>query len=239
MVNFAPFWQIYLGPLLRSNFFIIIATFFAGFIVLRVYRNQQDDEKRNAANIILLEIEEAEEALRNVNIDKPFASSDEPDTILLKSASWDKYKHLFVADFAGYRDELKKISDFYDQCNQYDDAVADQNAMGDDNTRAMIVNLQAVLTKFAEAYFTEIVKADPKDIATLRQQYLAVRDQFNDIYMGITSRNAPINHYVLQKFTDNAKRALGVIDRNLSTSTAGKKLKEIAAPKRKLFILTK
>src|SRR5579862_2127642 len=103
------FWQHWLGPFLRSNFFIVLSTFGAGYIAWNVYKSQKSDEKRNAANVILLEIEGAEEGLRKVSPQKPFL--DDGDAVLMRTASWDKYKHLFVSDFASHRNEWGKISE--------------------------------------------------------------------------------------------------------------------------------
>jgi hypothetical protein len=61
-----------LGSLIRSNFFIILATFAAGYIAWRVYRNEKEDEKRDASNVIILEIERAETGLTQLSIDQPF-----------------------------------------------------------------------------------------------------------------------------------------------------------------------
>lgn len=104
------FWQNYLDPLFKSDFLLVLATFIAGYIGLRVYRNQKEDEKRSAAGVIVQEIESAEEALKKVSVDQPYT---EPRVTLMATASWDKYKHLLVSDFASHRDELDKISGFY------------------------------------------------------------------------------------------------------------------------------
>jgi hypothetical protein len=234
MVNLLPFWQHYLGPLLRSNVFIVLATFLAGYIVWRVYQNQLADEKRSAANVVLLEIEGAEEALKKVTTDKPFS---EERLVLMETASWDKYKHLFVSDFIGFKDEWNKITDFYSQCKGYDEAVVGQNEMTDYNTKQMIVNQQRILSDFALKHNNELAgeSKDEKSKAALKQEYKAKRTQFVDVYTGIVSRDAPIDHYTPVRFYNDAKRILGIVDRNLSTSTAGVRLKELATHRTRRF----
>lgn len=226
------FWQHYLDPTLRSNFLLVVTTAVGGYIVWRVYRNQKDDEKRSAANIVLLEIERAEEELKKISVDRVFTGEDEDDVMLMKTSSWDEYKHFFVQDFFGHHDELAKISDFYALCEKYDDAVAGQNDMIDTNTKEMIQNYQGILAKSTEEYLEALKDTkDEKTKAELKQQYLAGRKLFDDAYTGRVSRDAPISHYTPVRFANNAKRALSTIDRNLSTSSAGQRLKKIAAPK--------
>lgn len=212
--------QDYLVPLLTP-----ITTLVAGYFALRVYRSQKEDEKRNAANVIILEIASAEDALKKISVDKPYA---DPKVILMPFSSWDRYKHLLVSDFSGYKDEWDKITGFYSQCEEYDNAMAGQNDMEDAKTKAMIVEMQRVLSKYAATYIEDLIDTDEQERDSLPTQYKAKRDMFIDIYTGSINKNAAIDHYTPQRFTNSAKHALGVIDRSISTSTAGKRLKEIA-----------
>ena len=231
-------WQHYLGPFLRSNFFIVLSTFAAGYIAWRVYQSQKSDEKRNAANVILLEIEGAEEGLRKVSPQKPFL--DDGYVVLMRTASWDSYKHLFVADFANYRNEWDKIAEFYAQCENYDKAVTAQNETRDDNKRELIANVQRVLAGYADQRAAQL-QPDGDDFKNeetrekLEQRYRAKRQRFMDVIVGVISKTDQINHYVPQQFFNDAVRALGAIDKNLSTTTAGIRLRELAAPRKSIL----
>jgi len=184
----------------------VIATFAAGYIALRVYQKQKNDEKRNAANVIVLEIEGAEEGLRKVSVDRPFTGNDEADTVLMKTTSWDKYKHLFVADFLQDRNEWNKIADFYTQCGEYDTAVVGQNEMTDFNTQQMIANQQQVLAKYAEEYSIQLSNAKTeKEKTKFGNEYIARRTQFiGDYTGGVEGHIAQINLYIPVRFSNNA-----------------------------------
>lgn len=229
------FWQHYLSPFLRSNFFIVVSTFAAGYIAWRIYQNQKEDAKRNAANVIMLEIEGAEEGLRKVTTQKPF-NEDEP-VVLLHNSSWDKYKHLFVQDFIGSRNEWNKISDFYAQCENYDKATRDYGTTRKDNQRELIANVQRVLAGYADQHAAQLEPSGSDFIneetrKKLEQQYIDKRQRFMNVIVGVVSQTAQINHYIPKQFEIEAVRALGLIDKNLSTNSAGIKLRNLATPKR-------
>lgn len=204
----------------------------------RVYQSQKADEKRNAANVILLEIEGAEDGLRKVNVTKPF--SDDGDVILMRTASWDKYKHLFVADFVNYRNEWDKIAEFYALCENYDKAVASQNETIEDNKRELISNVQRVLAGYADQRAAELAPdrddfKDEEKREALERRYRAKRQRFMDVTVGIVSQAAQIDQYIPKKFNMDANRSLDAIDKNLSTSTAGMRLRELAAPRKSIL----
>jgi len=214
---------------LRSNFFLVLATLGAGYVALRVYQNQKRDEKRNAASILLLEIGGAEDALTKVNSDKPIVGIDEADVFLMKTSSWDKYKYLFATDFKD-KNEFSKISEFYDKCKEYDDAVRLRNASFYHNQKQLRINAHRIIARYTDEYAINLEGAkDEEQKDTLSRKYMAKRKLFEDAYIGQDAPNI-FTYLPLQPF-NNAKRVLGTIDRNLSTSSAGERLKELAAPK--------
>lgn len=142
-----------LKPFIDSNLFLAIATYLAGYIVFRVYKSQKLDEKKNAANIIVLEIERAENKLKEITVNKSVPGTEgKADIILMPIMSWDSYKHLFISDFTNFRAEWEKITDFYSLCTQYDNAIVANSKVLDDNTIQLTVNYQRILADQAAKY---------------------------------------------------------------------------------------
>lgn len=95
-------------------------TLLVGLVALEVYRRQKRDEKKNAARILLVEIENAERQLsviRESGNDKTLSENSR----LMSSSSWEKYRHMFGQNFTSR--EWDTVSDFYNRCLQYDKAV--------------------------------------------------------------------------------------------------------------------
>lgn len=109
--------------------------------------------------------------------------------------------------------------------------------MVDTNTKAMIIEMQRILATYTEGYIEDLEKTKDEEARTLlTTQYRAKRDLLIDVYTGVVSRSAPIDHYTPQKFSDSAKHSLGIIDRNISTSSAGERLKSLAVRRKKTFL---
>lgn len=215
-----------LWEIINSNFFIAGVTFVVGFVAYRVYAKQKRDAKRDAANIILLEIEDAERQLEKVNVDRPFTGADEDDVYLMKSASWDEYKYLFVRDFD--RNEWDKITAFYTRCQAYDQSVSFNKKSREHNQREVRVNLQRILADHAKKYIDDGLKDAATTVgenAQLRTQvYEAVREAYIELLVGDKSS---IFTYTPMQSEKEAKRALGAIETSLSLTSVGTKLKDM------------
>jgi hypothetical protein len=218
------FWQ-HLGNFFYSNAFVGVVALVVGFAAYRVYAKQKRDTKRDAANIILMEIENAERQLEKVNPDKPFAGPDGEDTFLMPSASWDKTKYLFGRDFD--RNEWDKINGFYTKCLLYDEAVRLNNNYFDKNQQELRVNLQHSLADYARTHAESLKITEPEDIAALEKEYADKRKQYTDTMVG----NTDIDHmfmYMPVKAENDAKRALKNLETSLSLTSVGIKLKKLA-----------
>jgi hypothetical protein len=89
-----------------------------------------------------------------------------------------------------------------------------------------------VLAEYARAAEGTVV--DGQKVFMDTSAYLNQRSHFMDII--VNQPAAKIDYYIPQKFETIAKRVVSTIDRNLSTSDAGKMLKKIAAPKNTFWI---
>lgn len=105
---------------LNSNFFIALITLTVGGFAIGLYIRQKRDFKRDAANIILMEIRHAEkeaERMKAVGVE-----SSNTVKIILPTNNWIKHNYLFIKDLD--RDELDLINNFYNQCSAIDGALS-------------------------------------------------------------------------------------------------------------------
>jgi len=225
MNNHITLWH-HVGNFLYSNFFVGLVALGVGIAAYRVYAKQKRDAKRDAANIILLEIEDAERQLEKVSSARPFTGGDEEDVYLMKAASWDKYKYLFVRDFD--RNEWDKITTFYTKCQAYDQAVVFNKASTEKNQQEVRANLQRVLTDHA-AQYAKATKVDDKDVQAVSDQ---AYQQLHDAYIErLVGKDSNIFTYVPRQSEADAKRALSNLETSLSLTSVGIKLKAMVANK--------
>ena len=155
--------------IVNSSGFVAFVTLFVGLGAFRIYTKQKDDAKRDAANIILLEIESAEQQLQIITQNEQQDSLAE-NIYLMKNSSWDEYRYLFVRDFD--RNEWDKISDFYSKCYQYDEAVTSNNKYFGANVEKIQLQIQGILAGFARDYTDKILAAtDEAQKTVLREEY--------------------------------------------------------------------
>lgn len=207
----------------ESNFFIGLATLIVGVAAYGVYARQKRDAKRNAANIVLLEIERAEQQIQIIN------QAQQPGTLnenlfLMKSASWEKYRHLFVKNFD--RNEWDKLTDFYDKCQRYDEAVRYNNTFFKENAQELTTNLHRALADYAKDCAEQMSAGTPAQKNTLENAYLAKRKQFIDLYMNVDPDHLYM-HFPMKPIND-AKAVLDSIEPSLSLTSVGIKLKRLA-----------
>ncbi len=224
---------------LNSDFFVGIITFLVGTFAYLVYRKQKRDEKRDAANIILLEIENAERQLGVIAKGGKTSERLNEEIKLMKNASWDKYCYHFVRDFD--RNEWDKISDFYDKCLQYDAAVETQVSNFNSDTIKIQEHMQRVISDYAKNCTDIIIAAndDAKIIAQAMEDYEDKKSRFYNIFTGGNYAASAPRDYLPSKFSMEARSALETIDKNLSLTSVGMKLKKMTARSRNRSKLTK
>jgi len=231
-------WHDLLEPFFGSNLFLAVATYVAGYIGFRIYKSQKQDEKRNAANIIVLEIERAEKGLTNLTVSDPIPSMDSGNIIvLMPTVSWDNYKHLFIADFVNRRAEWEKITDFYTLCAQYDESVVQNAKVLSRNTIERAVNYQRILANLAGKHAIDRMEiTDTDELIKDQQKYLLKRQKISEEVIGSNDYGADLRQYTPKLYNQRASEILGIIDRNISVSTAGQEIKKIAEVRKGFFI---
>ena len=199
---------------LDSSFFIALITLIAGLVALYIYKRKQWDNKEDAANIILLEIQNAERQLKQVreNIKKDIL---EENFYVMKTESWNKYKYLFVRNFD--RDEWDIIAEFYHKCQLFDAAVSHQSSFFQKNEEQLRINMQ----KVTSSYIKDIVEeTDQKR----RELLLAKATEFQNEYL----KHPDLTLYSPQKPLNDVKLYLENWNINLLQTTIGIKLKRMA-----------
>jgi len=214
----------YLIQFLNSNFIIAFITLLVGSVAWIIYRKQQRDHKKDAANIVLLEIQNAERVLRQVK--ESLRNGALPENLFtMQTESWSEYKYLFVRNLD--RDEWDTITDFYDKCNLYDEAVKYNNSFFQKNEEQIRINTQRILANFAKDYTVQIYKLNTKEDEAkgkLKQEFQNLGEQFQTIYM----EKQGIFAYNPSKPINDAKVYLDGLSINLSQTSVGTKLKKIA-----------
>lgn len=194
-----------------SNFFIGLSTLVVGLAAYIVYRLQKRDQKKDTANIILLEIQNAERVLKRIkeSLAKDILPSD---LRAMQSENWSKYKYLFVRDFD--RDEWDSVTDFYNKCQLLDESINYNNAAFWSDVEQIRANKQRILAEYSKE------SAGHNDEAT----FIKNTDEFDELYMSRQMRFS----YSPQRVIDDAKIYVNGVNIDLSQSRVGTKLKKIA-----------
>lgn len=198
-----------------------VVTLIVGFVALLIYNTQKNDQKTDAANIILLEIKSAERLIKIVkeNLKKDVLP---PDILTMQTESWSKYKYLFVRDFD--RDEWDEITDFYNKCQSLDQAIIYNSSFFSKNEEQIRVNLLRILADYAKNKNDLLINGNNKSTKKKINQVDRLASMYYSTYMTkpyqlLYNPNKPINDAKL--YIDNLKI-------NISQTTIGTKLKALA-----------
>jgi hypothetical protein len=214
-----------------SSFFVATVTLIVGFSAFGIYKKKNRDTKRDAASVILLEIESAEQQLQLINQTQTAGSLAE-NIFLMKNSSWDKYRYYFVRDFR--RNEWDKITDFYNSCSQYDDAVSFNKNYFGTNVNHVQSQIMRVMADYANEYIEEVTKAKTQDEKDdLKKEYDAKKSRFINSYGVIENGEGFVGPYFYgpQKPALAAQKILSTIETSLSLTSVGLKLRSMSANK--------
>lgn len=188
--------------LINSGWFTSFITLLVGSFAIYLYLKQKEDYRRDAANILLMEIRYAEQMIEK------YKTSGVPITIsialLLPTNNWNKYNHLFIKILD--RDEIDAINNFYNQCTLIDKALLQLNLPLQLEQKAQ--SIHQTLSLIAK---DSLSKAD---FLNKRKLYIKLIEKDNTLF----KPNAPMESMV---------RALSTVQ-FIITTTAGDKLKKIA-----------
>jgi|GEM_PF-1398191 len=129
-----------------QNLFSGWATIFSAWVVLVVYYAQKRDSRIKAAQILLMEIRGAEQALDRLRIEGVVE-----DTVsVLPVNSWAEAQHMFVKIMD--QDEFGQIANFYNMCSVIDDHVERQKSFISISNEAKVKLIQQKLLELADRH---------------------------------------------------------------------------------------
>lgn len=199
-------------------------TLLVGAVAWIIYKVQKRENKKDAANSILLEIRSAEDAISKVR-DAIHKEHLDVDVSVLPSESWSAYKHLFVRDFD--RDEWDSISDFYNKAALIDDAIKYNKTAFVGDVEQIRTNKQRVLATYAEDVVKEATYGnDDVNLQQLQETYDVKAKIFDKLYMDKQKEF----HYTPVKPINDVKLYLADLPK-LSTNSVGLKLKKLTGVK--------
>jgi hypothetical protein len=207
--------------LLNSTGFTALVAAIGATLGYYIYNQQKKDSKRDAANIILLEIQSAERILLQVG--ESVSKENLPNKFTMQTESWSKYKYLFVRDFD--RDEWDAITDFYNGCKLYDEAVSYNSSFFQKNEEQIRVNMLRVPAEYIREYLDATVIDDEEQEKSRLENAFNKANEFQKIYL---SRAGSLLLYSPQKPLNDAKSVFESINKTISHGSVGIKLKRLA-----------
>lgn len=215
-----------------SNLFIAIITFVVGIFGLYLYHRRKQDFKRRAARIILLEIRNAENQLKDarawmdINTEGPL-----PEHLYaMPSDSWSDNKHLFVDDLKPT--EWNSINEFYDLCQLYDEAIKHNDSRFAEQEKEVRRNVHKVMYKYAvECGEASVLANDEEGEQAAIDTYFKYRDSA----VRIITDSDYMHIYTAVKQIGAVNQYLKNVNFNLSTSTVGQKLEKLSKSKLWIF----
>lgn len=220
----------YIFQFLDSNVFVALVTLIVGVVAYILYLIQKRDRKREIANIILLEIQSAERKLKlirkSLNEDPPTLPSD---LRLLPTESWSDNNYLFIRDFD--RDAWDAIADFYAKCQLMDEIIMFNNQSFWNDVEQIRSNKQRMLADlaYATAQKTKSISGNI-DETELISEFNQLSEKADQLYMSRQGRFG----YTPNKTINDAKAYIDQVDRRISQSAVGIKLKKLAHIKPKI-----
>lgn len=204
---------------LDSNFFQSIVALIVGVFVFVQYRINRRDHLRDAASIIIIEIQTASRTIKSIRkrlVDRVLDS----DVSVMPSDSWKENRQLFAKYLD--RDEWDTIEDFYDRSRLLDDVVKYNRQMFRNDVEQIRINKQRAAADFAIDTVNNIAvnNMNKEDVANMFRGKVSVYDT---LYMSKQGELA----YTPNQVTDDAKKYIDNIP-DILNSSAYVKLKSIS-----------
>lgn len=212
---------------LQRDPLLLFVTLVVGLTGLFIFYKQKAEYKQDAANIIYLEITNAERILKEAKekLEQDFGSQFIFSDLCMQIESWSKYKYLFSRDFS--RDEWDYITDFYNKAYMFDEAALQNRSYFQKNEEQIRINLHKSLADYVKTAKLKF----PVLTATEKNKFQELINQttnFYQIFMSIITDSNSIFFYSPKKPLDDAKLILNNLNLDISQSSAGLKLKLLA-----------
>lgn len=197
-------------------------TFAVGISAFIIYIFQKDDFKQDAANIILIEIRNAERMIDKLItwVNAQHDPSDISDTTLLPTNNWPKYTYLFVKDLD--IDDIELVNSFYEKCFIVDKSLSRLNIANQLDQKAN--HIHSIVSQIAYETSKLIPTSIPikiEEVENMRNDFNFKKEKFLKIIEADGYRFSP------GKPTVDVVNTLKTIQK-ITTSSVGDKLKKIA-----------
>ena len=204
--------------LLNSNGLQTFVALVVGAFVFIQYRVNKRDKVRDAASLIVVEIQTATRTIKDIK--KRLANKVlESDVSVMPSNSWKDNRQLF-AKFLD-RDEWDTMEDFYDRAALLDDAVKYNSQMFRNDVEQIRINKQRAAADFAIDTVNQIgTGTNKEDVAEIFSGKVSVYDT---LYMSKQGELA----YTPSQVVDDARRYIENIP-DVLNSPAYEKMKQIS-----------
>lgn len=183
----------------NSNFFLALIALLVGIFAIGLYIKQKRDYKKDAANIILMEVRNAESSIANIKSTRFI----DYNKLLLSNNSWAKYSYLFIKDLD--RDEWDVINNFFNQCKLYDESIKQlknslplQIEQKANHIQKTLVDLAREFFQDQEGYkdrrdkFLKIIESEPYWFKPSQPQNEVMRSLDNINYISTTTIGAKL-----------------------------------------------
>lgn len=228
------FWNDTLYPLLSSQATTTLIALIAAIGAFLIYFIRRRDSKNDAANIILLELKNAERNLEDARKVYEGARSKNPNAVefpeklrLMSTESWTKYKYLFVRDFSP--EQWEEVSNFYENCRNFDDALELKDASFKLNSAEIRANIQHNVGIYSKE-LADALKPNPDNDQKIDKINQNIIQEF------IVKKNAAVDAnirklveiYDPDKLFNDTAYYYSLLPRSIINTPTGDKLKKLA-----------
>jgi hypothetical protein len=216
-----------------------IVTLLSVAVVFIIYFLRRRDYKRDAANIILLELKNSVERLNEARKTYKNGQAQNPPYIsfpdrlrLMPTASWTKYKYLFVRSLEP--EQWRMISDYYDNCHEFDAALEHRDSAFNLNEEKIRVGIQQNISEIAMATAKKL-KPNPNADPAIRAENEKLENEAKVLCDEATRLNITKLVYIYNpdKSFRDAKYYFDLLPENVVETPTGQKIKRLAGVSRK------
>jgi hypothetical protein len=204
--------------IINSNGLQTLAAIIVGAFIFIQYRVNKRDQVKDAAALIVIELQGAERTVKNIKkrlADKVLDS----DISVMPSNSWQDYRQLFSKQLE--RDEWDTIEEYYNRASLLDDTIKYNNQMFRNDVEQIRINKQRAAADFAIDTVNNIGSdTNKEDVAELFSNKVKVYDT---LYM---SKQGELS-YAPNRNIDDAKKYIENLP-DILNSSALEKLKNIS-----------
>lgn len=231
-------WHELIYPALKSPATTTLVAILAATGAFLIYFLRRRDNKRDSANIIVLEIKNAERNLAEARKTYEEAKAKNgaeaiafPEKLrLMSTESWTKYKYLFVRDFTP--EQWDELSQFYENCKNFDEAVE----LKESSFKGDVIEIRASINRIVGDYakeFADKVKLNPSedpDIERSNQQIMEEHIERKNIAVEAILRKL-VESYSPDKHYNEAAYYYNLLPRSIINTPTGQRLLELSNKK--------